>query len=115
MSRGHGKMQSRLLTTIQAHGKPMTFEAIRAVIRQARDWPADAKLRPSFERSLRRALHSLTREPFLIAIGDGGRGDPYRYFIHPLLIGMWGDTRLQKALEAEVAAHEGKRLRISSI
>ena len=34
MSRGLGKMQSNLLTTIQMHGAPMTFEAIRATVRE---------------------------------------------------------------------------------
>jgi hypothetical protein len=105
MSRGLGKMQSSLLTTIRIHGRPMTFEAIRATVRQGADLPADAKLRPSFERSLRRATHSLTQSFHLIAIGDGGPGDPHRYFIHPLMIGMMGDTptahTLQKALEAD--------------
>ena len=33
------------------------------------------------------------------AIGDGGRGEPYRYFIHPLIIGMMG-AALEAAIEA---------------
>lgn len=45
----------------------------------------------------------------LLAIGDGGRAEPFRYFIHPLVIGMMGNTpdadALQKALEADPGAN----------
>jgi hypothetical protein len=89
----------------------MTFEDIRAVIRQGNDLEADTKLRPSFERSLRRALHRMAENGGgLIAIGDGGRAEPYRYFIHPLIIGMMGKTpqadELEQALEADPGAEK---------
>jgi hypothetical protein len=60
MSRGLGKMEQALLATIQLHGKPMTFSDLRAVINSANDTEPSARLRPSFERSARRALHRLT-------------------------------------------------------
>jgi hypothetical protein len=41
-------------------------------------------------------------------IGDGGRGKPFRYFIHPLILGAICDTpeaqALQQALEADSGA-----------
>jgi hypothetical protein len=76
LSRGLGKMQNALLATVRQHGKPMTFADIRATINEGIGRAdRDAKLRASFERSLRRALHRLTSDPFLIAMGDGGPGD----------------------------------------
>ncbi len=84
----------------------MTFEEIRAA-RLVGAEPG-VGLRPSPERSLRRALHGMASTGELIAIGDGGRADPYHYFLHPLFIGMMGKTSeadaLQHALEAELGA-----------
>ena len=42
----------------------------------------------------------------LIALGSGGRADPHRYFIHPIIIGMMGKTPEADALynALEVAA-----------
>jgi hypothetical protein len=108
-SRGPGKLQRALWETILQHGKPMTFDDIRAVILQELEVEAGTRLRLSFERSLRRALHRIA-EPGgeLIVIGEGGRADPYRYFIHPLIIGMMGQDAkadaLQQALEADPGA-----------
>ena len=79
MSRGMGKMQRSLMAEICLNGKPMTFEEIRASIRKGINAAPDAKLRASFERSLRRALHTMTNGSVLIAMGDGGRGEPFRY------------------------------------
>jgi hypothetical protein len=42
--------------------------------------PGYVRLSASFERSIRRALHRMVTEGVLIAIGGGGRADPYRYF-----------------------------------
>jgi hypothetical protein len=71
-------------------GKPMTFDDMRAVIRQDLDLEDGTKLYPSLERSLRHALHRMvSRGGGLIAIGGGGgRADPYQYFMDPTLIGM---------------------------
>ena len=105
MSRGLGRRQLALMHTIQAHRKPMTFENIRAELRAVWELPADARFRPAFERSLRRALHSLVRDSLLISIGGGGPGDPLRYLPHPMLVGASGDKatldEYMRAVEAE--------------
>jgi hypothetical protein len=110
MSRGLGKIEKFLFATILRHGKPMTFGDIRAEIRQRLGVQANAKFRASFERSARRALHRLTGNLFLIAMGDGGPGEPFRYFLHPLGIRMMADTpearALWEAFEADPGANE---------
>src|SRR6516225_9224955 len=118
MSRGPGKLQRWLRSVIYQHGRPMTFEDIRAVIRQeiAAEPDADQRSsleyrvgRPAFQRSLRRALHSLVRSGELMALGDGGRSDPYRYFFHPVVIYLMHDQALQDAFDADPGAKEAER------
>ena len=66
--------------------------------------PNPAPRRASFERSARRALQKMVKDDVLIAIGTGGRGQPFRYFPHPFLIGMMDDKakarELLQALDA---------------
>jgi|SRR3954451_6220115 hypothetical protein len=112
MSRGPGKWQRALFTTIQLHGKPMTFQEIRAQIRKAREvehysafeW---SLLYSSFERSLRRALHGMVKNGALIAIGSGGRGDPFRYSIDPMMMALIGTGEEFTALMDELKADPG--------
>ena len=78
MSRGLGRLQSGLMGIIKYHGRPLTFAEIRG----------DNLPSPSRERSVRRALHKLVQNGMLIAMGDGGRADPFRYFFHPVGIGI---------------------------
>jgi hypothetical protein len=54
-------------------------------------------------------LHRMVSDEFLIAIGDGGRAEPYRYFIHPLQICLWGDKALLQVLDADPGATEALR------
>jgi hypothetical protein len=89
------------MNTIEHHGKLMTFADLRFLAKQdlgAEWWVAH----PSFERSLRRALHALVRDELLITLGKGRPGDPFRYIHHPILIGMMGERgrALHLALDA---------------
>src|SRR5258708_4275420 len=106
MSRGLGKLQRVLFLTIRRHGKPMTFEDMCAEAIGDDDVPLTA----SFERSIRRALHRMVSDGMLIAIGGGGRADPYRYFFDPIgIVFMCGEPEaktLWKALEADPGAEE---------
>ena len=78
---------------IRQHGKPMTFNDIRADIRKQVDKDGTrysslewSLLYSPLERSLRRALQRMVRDDVVIAIGDGGRADPHRYFVHPKIM-----------------------------
>jgi hypothetical protein len=102
-----GRIELALLTTIRLHGKPITFADIRSHVNEGRGVEPGAKLRLAFERSMRRALHQLVSKFLLVAIGDGGPGDPLRYFIHPLVIGAMGDTPEAHALKAVLEADPG--------
>ncbi len=107
MARGMGRIQRTVLAIIRHYRKPMTFAQIHSVILQslgaARDTQSvetvpDTQLPKSLQRSIRRALHQLTGSRALIAISGGGMAEPYRYFIHPVLIGMIGNKREARAL-----------------
>jgi hypothetical protein len=86
MSRGLGALQreiKRMLT--RAHEVdigPLRFTDMHAVlvIDHGGNPKKRDKLKPAFERSLKRALKSLVdRGDVLIISGKGGPGDPYRY------------------------------------
>jgi len=88
----------------------MTFENIRAELRAVWELPADARFRPAFERSLRRALHSLVRDQVLISIGNGGPGDPLRYMLHPFAVAfLGGDKASEDALMAAMRDADGAK------
>ena len=92
MSRGYGILQRNLFQLITDARKPMTFGEIRTVVLQdlgVND--PDRKLRPSFERSLRRSLKALADGGAIMALGEGGRGDPKRYWLDPLMVAITGD------------------------
>ena len=42
----------------------------------------------SLQRSLRRAMAKMVKDGAVITVGRGGRGEPFRYSIDPLLLGM---------------------------
>jgi hypothetical protein len=51
---------------------------------------------------------SPTSNGSLLAIGDGGRGERFRYFLHPVVIGMMGkDTPEARALLAALESDPG--------
>lgn len=112
MSRGLGWMQKYLVRMIRQNRKPMTFEDIRAFALKGA--PVDTIVRVSAARSMRRALHSLARDKFLMVIGEGGPSDPFRYVTHPLFVGAIRATNpdegheLEKALEDACKDFEGR-------
>jgi hypothetical protein len=97
--------------TIGRSNKTMTFADIRADLLQS--WGVndpDTKLRPALERSLRRALKSLADAGALLALGGGGgRGDPQRYCINPIMAAVSGSKeqfeRSSAILQADPGAH----------
>jgi hypothetical protein len=81
VSKGLGKLQQAIKRTIleaESYGvRSVTFADIRKVtaIRNG-----GSSLRPTFERSLKRALRTLIqRREVIIVGGGGGRWSPYRY------------------------------------
>jgi hypothetical protein len=97
------------MQTLRHAGKPMTFAEIFALAYPEGSFEADmikalGPSKVSGVRSLRRAVHKMVEDQVLIALGNGGPSEPYRYFFHPMLIGMMGDSALQKALEADSGA-----------
>jgi hypothetical protein len=65
MSRGLGRHLRALAELILRHGRPMTFEEMRAAVRRDVAAEPDAELRSSFKRSVRRSLHRMVRDGFL--------------------------------------------------
>jgi len=105
MSRGLGKMQRMLLGLIREFGEPMTFDQMRL----AMGLTDKLEAWPSLKRSMHRALHSMVVSGELIALGDGGRADPYRYFFHPVILYLMKDQALQEAFDADPGAKEAVR------
>jgi hypothetical protein len=95
-----------LLGLIREFGEPMTFNEMRLAMGltdKLEEWPA---LKPS----LRRALHSMVvNSGELIALGNGGRVDPHRYFFHPVTLYLMKDQALQEAFDADPGAAEAIR------
>jgi hypothetical protein len=74
MSRGMGRHQVALFDVIASNGKPMSFNEIRArILQDVGVNDPTTKLRPTFERSIRRSLHRMVSDSTLIACGGGGR------------------------------------------
>jgi hypothetical protein len=93
MSRGLGKLQLAIKNTIKVgedYGpRGVTFADIRSasIVRTGGE-PKRDKLRPTYERSLRRALKMLVdRGDVLISDGTGRPGNPYRYITRRALRG----------------------------
>lgn len=85
MSRGFGKMQRFWLQVAAKNRKPWTFDELcRSAFPEA--YEPDVEMRPSFRRSLRRALKRLVDKKSIIPLGAGGPGAPYRYCINPMLL-----------------------------
>jgi hypothetical protein len=76
-----------IFATLCRQGKPVTFAELRTLAEP--DAAFRAGLRgTSLESSLRRALNGMIRDKTVIALGAGGRADPYRYAINPLMTAL---------------------------
>jgi hypothetical protein len=83
----------------------MTFGEIRAHILQAMGAnDPDTKSRSTTERSIRRSLHRLVSDGMLLALGHGGRGDPHRYFLNPMMVAIAGDEQSFDNVSAAIEA-----------
>jgi hypothetical protein len=86
MSRGHGRLQ-RFWIKVAAHGEGeiWTFDDLcRSAFPEA--YEPGMEMKPSFKRSLRRALKGMVEDGNIIPLGAGGRTDPFRYCINPSLL-----------------------------
>jgi hypothetical protein len=90
MSRGPGRLQQAIFHTLREHGKPMTWAEMRSEVckQTGFDEALFSIVHNSLERSLRRAMAKMVKDGAVITIGHGGRADPFRYSIDPLLMGM---------------------------
>ncbi len=108
MSRGLGQSQRFLLVCIRRSRKPITFAEICTIILQELGVnDPDRKLKPTFERSLRRSLKRMVDDAILMALGRGGPGDPQRYCTNPLMHALGGDEEEFERVSAMVKADPG--------
>jgi hypothetical protein len=97
-------MQRFLLATIGQADAPMTFADIFAVAFPEGSYEADlAKVLGGSNmpkvRSLRRALKKLCDDGAILSLGKGGRGDPYRYCLDPIIAAIGGTKeQFEKAI-----------------
>jgi hypothetical protein len=112
MSRGHGVIQRYLMDLILQSPDPMTFAQIMAIAFPAGSYEIDiAKICGGSNvgrvRSLRRALKRLCDERSIMIIGKGGRGDPHRYWLNPMMLALFGDKsqydEVRKKIDADPA------------
>jgi len=104
MSRGPGHTQRYLLSIIGNASAPMTFADIFA-----RVFPEDSHeaifasmlggSNVGAVRSLRRALKKLCDDGAVLALGKGGRSDPCRYCLDPIVVALGGTKeQFEKAI-----------------
>src|SRR5262245_5644449 len=101
MSRGLGKLQHSIKLMIWAAedygARGIRFADIRNAIELDRD-----KLRPTHERSLKRAMKTLVdRGDVLISGGNGRPGDPYRYVTVEAMASHYTDRKITNTAEAK--------------
>ena len=85
MSRGWGRTQRELYRTLRDDAdKPLTFRDLLHAAYPGAFKPG-FKLKLGISRSARRALNLLVEERYVYALGKGGRADPHRYCVDPVL------------------------------
>jgi hypothetical protein len=90
----------------------MTFAEIMAIAFPKGSYESDmAKIiggsRVGAIRSLRRALRRLCDDGSIMIIGEGGRRDPHRYWLDPMMLALSGDKtwyeEVRKHIDADPA------------
>jgi hypothetical protein len=98
-----------LAKLILSSPNPMTFAEIMAIAYPEGGCEGDmAKALGNANvgrvRSLRRALRRLCDDGIIMLIGEGGRGDPRRYWKNPMLVAMSGDKESWRKLTEQISA-----------
>jgi hypothetical protein len=91
MSRGNGWQQRCVLRLVFVADKPLTFKEIGGALLDANNAPPNVWLKPSVERSLRRAIQVLVRNQDLL-IPDKHSGGVNRYGLNPLMFVLAGEN-----------------------
>jgi hypothetical protein len=111
MSRGFGRTQRALFLIVRGSERPITFAEICGRLLQACGVnDPDNTLKPTFQRSYRRALKRLLDQDYVMAFGEGGPGDPRRYCLSPLLAAVIGKKGEYERVVAMVDADPGANI-----
>ena len=109
MSRGHGCIQDYLMKMILRSPDPLTFAQIMAIAFPEGSYESDmAKIIGGSNvgsiRSLRRALKRLCDDGSIMIIGKGGRSDPHRYWVDPMMLALFGDKEWYAEVSKRISA-----------
>jgi hypothetical protein len=91
MSRGLGWMQRWAIRLVLVANRPLTFREIGRALLDAHNSPPNHWLKPSVERSLRRAIQVLVRDQHLMVPHKHGGGGVNRYGLNPLMFAYEGE------------------------
>jgi hypothetical protein len=108
MSRGLGKLQhsiKRMIWAAEDYGAAsgIRFADMRnAIVTRKGGAPSRDKLRPTHERSLKRAMKTLVDRGDVLIIGGNGRpGDPYRYVTVEAMASRYTNRKITDTAEAK--------------
>ena len=108
MSRGPGYVQRYLTDLVLGSDKPMTFAEILAVAFPEGSYEADMTKALgggyALVRSFPVPLRVLVDDGTVIAIGEGGRGDPKRYWLNPMLVNLSGQKERYDTVTTRLVA-----------
>jgi hypothetical protein len=109
-----GSLERLMFTNIRDSAEPMTFAVLMESILASEGYNGTFQMwredHASLLRSIRRALRSLIDKGFIIALGRGGRRQPFRYFLNPELFKAAGkkiSDEMHAALELMLMAQVG--------
>jgi hypothetical protein len=111
MSRGPGNLQRLLLAIIGQQSKPTTMaEIVAFAMQQAGVNDLDRKAHPTVLRKLYRSLKALCDVDVVVALGDGGPGDPKRYCLNPLMVAIGGSKEQYDKAQAIFQSDPGANI-----